>query len=188
MHFTCIHPLFLPSFSTPLTLPFIKTLYSRLFHITRICSSKYIIKNSRNKIRIHLRIFRYYKKITQWYNHRIHFKILCFSILLKTWIKITIESHVLLKKFKTTIKIYGISKQKLWFSTTNTYSSSYSSQNCVSKNPLLFPKSSCFGQSLVTSPWFKTNNNSKFKTNKVPLINPYPKCLFIQNHVIIQPP
>jgi hypothetical protein len=36
-------------------------------------------------------------------------------------------------------------------------------QNCVSKNENLFPKTPIFGQSQVTSSWFKTNNNSKFK-------------------------
>jgi hypothetical protein len=43
-------------------------------------------------------------------------------------------------KIKTTNKIYGISKQNLWFSIISTYSSSYSSQNCVFINVSLFPK------------------------------------------------
>ncbi len=85
-------------FSTHLTLPFIKTLDSWLFHITKISISGYITKNFRNNITIHFIIFWYYKKFTQRYKHRIHYKSLCFFVSLKTWIKITTESHVLLKK------------------------------------------------------------------------------------------
>jgi hypothetical protein len=85
-------------FSTNLTLPFIKTLDSWLFHIIRISTSEYVIKNSKNKITIHFIILWYYKKFTQQYKHKIHYRNMCLSISLKTWIKITAESHVLLKK------------------------------------------------------------------------------------------
>jgi hypothetical protein len=94
-HFTFIHSLVLPWFSTHLTLSFIKTSYSWLFHITKIYTLESIVKNSKSMITIHFIIFWYYKS-------------LCFFVLLKTWIKITTESHVLLKKIKTTIKICGI--------------------------------------------------------------------------------
>jgi hypothetical protein len=50
--------------------------------------------------------------------YRIHYISLWLSVLLKTLMKITTESHVLLKKIKTPIKICGMSKQNLWFSTT----------------------------------------------------------------------
>jgi hypothetical protein len=93
----CIHSLFPPWFSTHLTLPFIKTLESWLFHIIRICTSKYIVKNFRNNITIHFIIFWYYKIFTQWYEHKINCRSLCFSILLKIWIKIIEKFHVLLK-------------------------------------------------------------------------------------------
>jgi len=97
LHFTCIHSLFMPWFSTHLTLTFIKTPNSWLFHITRICTSKCIVKNSRNKVTIHFIILWYNKKFTQWYEHRIHSKSLCLSVLLKPWIQITTKFHVLLK-------------------------------------------------------------------------------------------
>jgi hypothetical protein len=90
----------------------VKKPYSWLFHIIKICILEYIEKNSRNKITIYFIIFWYYKKFTQQYKHRIQCKKLCFYVLLKTWTKIIIESHVLLKKSKTTIKIYGIFKTK----------------------------------------------------------------------------
>jgi len=117
LHFTCIHLVFLPCFSTHLTLPFIKTPDSWLFHITKICTLEYIIKNSRNNITIHFIIFWYYRKFTQRYKHRFQCKSLRFFVLLKTWIKITIESHVLLKTTKTTINMWYI-KHNLWFSTS----------------------------------------------------------------------
>jgi hypothetical protein len=89
-------------FSTHLALPFIKRPYSWLFHITKICTLEYIVKNSKNKITIHFIIFWYYKKFTQQYKHIIQCKSLCFSVLLKTWIKITTELHVVYQN-----KIYG---------------------------------------------------------------------------------
>jgi hypothetical protein len=98
LHFTCIHSLFLLWSWTHITLPFIKTLDSWLFHITKIYTLVYIVKNSRNKIIIHFIIFWYDTKITQRYEHKIHYKGLCFFVLLKTWIKIITGSHVLLKK------------------------------------------------------------------------------------------
>jgi hypothetical protein len=52
MH-TFMHSLLFPWFSTYLTLWFIKTPYSWLFHITKICTSQYVVKNSRNRITIH---------------------------------------------------------------------------------------------------------------------------------------
>jgi hypothetical protein len=42
------------------------------------------------------------------------------------------------KNLKTTIRIYGISKQNLWFSTPSTYNSSYFSQNSMFNNSPLF--------------------------------------------------
>jgi hypothetical protein len=110
LYFTCIHPLFMPYFPTHLTLPCIKTLDSWLFLITRICTSEYIKKNSRNKMTIHFIIFWYYKKFTLWHKHRIQYRSMCFSILSKTWIKITTKSHVLLKFFIKKIKVFSISK------------------------------------------------------------------------------
>jgi len=70
LHFTCIHSLFLSWFSTHLTLAFIKTPNSWLFHITKIYTSKYLVKNSWNNIIIHFIIFWYYRKFTQQYEHR----------------------------------------------------------------------------------------------------------------------
>jgi hypothetical protein len=87
----------MPWFSTHLTLPFIKTPNSWLFYITKICTSKCIVKNSKNKVTIHFIILWYYKKFTQRYEHKIHSKSLCFFVLLKPWIQITTKSHVLLK-------------------------------------------------------------------------------------------
>jgi hypothetical protein len=54
--------------STNLTRPFIPTSYSWLLHITKICTSKYIVKNSRNNITIHFIIIQYHKKFTQKMN------------------------------------------------------------------------------------------------------------------------
>ncbi len=163
----CIHSLFLFSFSTHLTLPFIKTPNSWLFHITKIYTSKYIVKNSKKKITIQFIISWYYRKFTQWYKHKIHYKSLCFFVSLKTWIKITAESHVLLKYFKTTIKIQcNIKTKSKVFYCKFLQLLSLIPQNCVSKNyvfsfldppPLGNPQSSS---------WFKTNNNSKFKLTK----------------------
>ncbi len=50
----------------------------------------------------------------------------------------TTEFHVLLKKSKTIIKIYVMSKHNLWFFTTSTYISSYFSQNRACKNSFSF--------------------------------------------------
>jgi len=86
LHFTCIHSIIMPWFSTHLTLPFIKTPYSWLFHITKIYTSEYIIKNSKNNITINFIILWNYRKFTKWYKHKIHCKSLCFFVLLKTWI------------------------------------------------------------------------------------------------------
>jgi len=167
----------MPWFSTHLTLPFIKTPYSWLFHITKIYTSEYIIKNSKNNIIIHCVILWNYRKFTKWYKYRIHCKILFFFVLLKTWIKITTKSRVLLKKIKTTIEIYG-------FLLESSYNySHFSPKLCLEM--FLFSKTSPFGQSQVSSSWFKTNKNSNQKSS---MIIPYPKCLFIQNHMIIQPP
>jgi hypothetical protein len=82
LHFTCIHSLILFGFSTHLTLPFIKTPYSWWFHITKISILAYIAKNSGNKIKIHFIIFWYYKKFTQQYEHKIHYRSLCFYLLM----------------------------------------------------------------------------------------------------------
>ncbi len=97
MHTSIIYALIFNTLN--IAIPFIKTPYSWLFHITRICISEYIMKISKNNITIHFIIFWYYRKFTQWYKHIIHYRSICLSILLKTWIKITTKSHVLLKKF-----------------------------------------------------------------------------------------
>jgi len=55
-------------------------------------------KSSKNNITIHFTIIWHYKKFTQWNEHRIHYRSLCFSTLLKSQIQITTKSHVLLKK------------------------------------------------------------------------------------------
>jgi hypothetical protein len=163
LRFTCLHSLFLPWFSTHLTLPFIKTLKSWLFHITKICTLEYIVINSGHKITIHFIIFWYYRKLTQQYEHRICWKSLCFSVLLKTWIKIIIECLVLLKWNQN-------NKSDLWYIKTKFVVFYYKipiappilPKLCL-KIILLFPRSSPFRQSQVTSSWFKTNKNSKFK-------------------------
>ncbi len=84
-------------------------------------------------------------------------KVYVFFVLLKTWIKITTKSHVLLKKNpKTTIEICGILKQNLWFSTVSTCNYSFSSfPDFVSKRSPYFSKLSSFEPSQVTSPWSK---------------------------------
>jgi hypothetical protein len=82
LQFTCIYLFFLFWFSAFLTLPFIETPYSWLFYLTKICFSKYIIKNSKNKITIHFIICWCYKNFTQQYEHNIDYRSLCISILL----------------------------------------------------------------------------------------------------------
>jgi len=108
--------------------------------------------------------------------------------IIETWIKITAKFHVLLKKIKTTIKICGISKQNLWFSTTSTCNSSYSSQNYMSNNSFLFYKTPSF--SIISSHITMIQNQQEFKiqTNKVPQLVPILNALFIQNHVLILSP
>ncbi len=74
-------------------------------------------------------------------------------------------------KIKTINKICGISKQNLWFSTTNTYSSSYSSQYCVSKNVSLFQNLPFW---VVPNLLIMIQNQQEFKIqiNKIPLLVP----------------
>jgi hypothetical protein len=73
-----------------------------------------------------------------------------------------IESHVLLEKIKTTIKICGISKQNMCFLLQSPYNSSHSPK-IVSKNP---PKKSLLPQ--IFPLWVVPNHiimiQNQFKT------------------------
>jgi len=79
LHFTCIHSLFFLGISTHLTLAFIQILVSWLFHIIKIFTSEYIVKNSRNKITIQFINI----KFTQQFKHKNYYRSIYFSILLK---------------------------------------------------------------------------------------------------------
>ncbi len=87
------------------------------------------------------------------------------------------------KKSKMTFKMCTISKQSLWFSTTNTYSSSY-----------FFPKL-CVSSFLLILQNFHLLNYPKShhhdqnnKNSKVPWLVSILIALFIQNHILILPP
>jgi hypothetical protein len=70
-------------------------------------------------------------------------------------------------KIKTTNKIHGISKQNMWFSTTSTYISFYSSQNYVSKFYFIFLEPPFLGT--PKSPHHDSKQQEfKIQTNKVP--------------------
>jgi hypothetical protein len=183
LHFTCIHSLFLFWSSTHLTLPFIKTPDSWLFHITIIRTLVYIVKNSRNKITIHFIMFWYYIKITQRYEHRIHCKSLCFYVLLKTWTKIIAKSHVLLKKciqnnnlnlccMKIKFVVFHYKVPVGPFTLPKTV--------CSRIRLLLFLRSSLFGQSQVTSSWFQNQQEFKIQNCNVPWAVPVLNAPFIQ--------
>jgi hypothetical protein len=81
------------------------------------------------------------------------------------------------KNPKTIIKICGISKQNMWFSTASTYNSFHSSlPNFVFKNLPYFPKLPHFEQSQVTSPCSKPTKIQNSNQQRS-MINPYLKCL-----------
>jgi hypothetical protein len=92
LHFICIHSPFLPWFLTHLTSRFLKTLDSWLFHITRIYTIKYI----RNNITIHFIILWYYRKFTQQYEHKHHYRSLFFYFI-ENSIIIIAKFYILLK-------------------------------------------------------------------------------------------
>jgi len=64
----------------------------------------FIIKNSKNKIAIHFIICWCYKQFTQQYEHNIHCKSMCISIVLQNLNQNIVESHVLLKKILKQVK------------------------------------------------------------------------------------
>jgi hypothetical protein len=144
LHFTCIHSLILPWFSTHLTFPFIKTSNSCLFHITKICTSKYIVRNSRNKITIHFIILWYYSKFTQHFEHRNHYS-LYFFIVLKTPLGLHHSFMFYSNKIQS-------NKMNIWYIKTESMVFYYKvrttlilPQNCVSKIPFFFPRTFPFG-------------------------------------------
>jgi hypothetical protein len=67
-------------------------------------------------------------------------------------------------------KIFGIQKKIYGFLLQSPYNSFYSSQNYVSKNPLL--KILPFRQSQVTSSWFQKQQKFQIQTNNVPWLIP----------------
>jgi hypothetical protein len=92
------------------------------------------------------------------------------------------------KNPKTTIKIYGISKQNLWFSIVRTSSSSLSSlPNFVSKNFFIFQNSPLLNH-LKSHHHDQSQQEFKIQTNKVPWLVLILNALFIQNHKLILPP
>jgi hypothetical protein len=145
-----------------MTLQFIKTPYSWLVHITKICTSKYNAEQSKEKITIISLHFLYYKNFTQQYGYENHYKSLYFSVLLKVYQNYNIPSSIEMKS-KQQDNIYGIYKIKFKVYYYKIHTFIFLLQNCVSNNEILFPKIPIFVQSQVTSSWFKTNKNLKFK-------------------------
>ncbi len=159
LHFICIHSPFLPWFLTHLTLPFIKTLDSWIFHMTKIYTLEYI----RNKITIHFIILWYYRKFTHQYEHRNHQKNLYFSILLKTPSNLHQNSMFYWNRTQNNKKHSWYLKNRVWFSTIKYLQLLLIFPKTMCLRILLLPKTILFGQSQVTSPWSKNNKNSKFK-------------------------
>jgi hypothetical protein len=93
----------MPSFSPHLTLQFVKTLDSWLFHITKICSSKYNIEKSQDKITFQYIKFLIVQKIhtTIWTWKSLHKFILLSYTIKKNSIQITTKFIVLWKRNQT---------------------------------------------------------------------------------------
>ncbi len=110
------------------------------------------------------------KKFTQQYEHKIHYSSMFFFYYYKHESKLQQNPKFCWKKNpKTTIKIYGISKQSLWFSTVSTYNSfHFIFQNSGTKNIPLFSRTLSFWIVLSLFIMIKTNKNSKFKLTKFP--------------------
>jgi hypothetical protein len=122
-------------------------------------------KNSTNNIIIHFIIFWYYKNFTQWYEHKIHCKSLCFFVLLKTWIQNYSKIPCFVEtKSKQQIKFVVYQNKISGFFITKIPIAPLTLLQIVCLwIPFLFPRFCFFGQSQITSSWFKTNKNSKFK-------------------------
>jgi len=107
-------------------------------------------KISETKLQFSTLHFGYYRKFTQQYEHGNHCRSLYLSVLLKkTPFKLQIFFMFSGNEIKTTNKIYDLSKNKICgFLLQSTYNYPYFLQ-IVSK--ILFPISSLFGQSQVTS-------------------------------------
>ena len=126
MHFIGIHSLFLLWSWTHITLPFIKTLDSWLFHITKIYTSEYNAKKSKDKITIHYITFLILQKIhtTIWIWKSLQKFVFLYFIENST--KITTTFHVLLKwNQNSKIKSMVYQKQNLWFATIKYLQLSY---------------------------------------------------------------
>ncbi len=104
------------------------------------------------------------QKIQTKDEHKIHYRSLCFSVLLKTWIQIIAWSHVLLNFFPKQHLKYD-----LWFSTTNTSSCSYYYLKLIIfASPFILPcfsKLSPFELSQITSSMILTTR-IKIQINK----------------------
>ncbi len=83
---------------------------------------------------------------------------------IKNSIKITIKFYVYCNRIQNNKTYMWYIKNKVCgFLLQSTYNSSYFSQICVYKNPLLSSQNSSLWAIPSTSPWSKNNKNSKFK-------------------------
>ncbi len=105
---------------------------------------------------------------------------------MKTWIQIIAQSHILLKKSKTTLKIYYIKTKSMVFY-KYLQLLLFSKTSCLIFSPPCSPKLSPFELSQITSSWSK-QQKFRIQTKKVPSLIHILIALFIQNHILILPP